>query len=359
MQDAPSKSKSSSKHSQHSSKQDKFSHQWLLTSLKGHSGHVLDMDFSQNGKFLASCADDRSVLVWAVRDFSSREHKSHRGNVNYDHATKVKWSPDSRAYIVQKASENVAEVYKINRREDGHLGAIESVVTFPCRHETDVIGLGFSPTGQYVMTCSDKTTLIIWSIRGEVLAQADTYHMNTYCAKVSPCGRFVATSGFTPDVKVWEVKFHRTGEFDRLHRAFELTGHSSGVFSFDFNADSSRVATLGKDGTWRIFRSDVEFERGQDPEQLQMGSFVSADQRSVIALSPDAEVVAVGHRANVSLFSTRSGDVIGHLEGVHSSTDISCLLFDKEGRWLLTAGDRHIRVFHNVPGHRVKLCQLR
>ncbi len=157
---------------------------------------------------------------------------------------------------------------------------------------------------------------------------------------------------------MWEVKFHRSGEFDKLHRAFELTGHSSGVFSFDFSADSSRVATLGKDGTWRLFRSDVEFERGQDPEQLQMGSFVSADQGSVLALSSDAEVVAIGHRSNVALFSTRSGDVIGHLDAVHTA-HITCLLFDKEGRWLLSAGDRHIRVFHNVPGHKAKLTHLR
>ncbi len=45
------------------------------------------------------------------------------------------------------------------------------------------------------MTCSDKTTLVIWSIRGEELATIDTYHMSTYCAKISPCGRFVASSG--------------------------------------------------------------------------------------------------------------------------------------------------------------------
>jgi hypothetical protein len=36
--------------------------------------------------------------------------------------------------------------------------------------------------------------------------------------------RFVATSGFTSDVKVWEVKFSRTGEFEKVHRAFELPG---------------------------------------------------------------------------------------------------------------------------------------
>ena len=42
---------------------------------------------------------------------------------------------------------------------------------------------------------SDKTTLVLWSIRGEELAAVDTYHMSTYCAKISPCGRFVASSG--------------------------------------------------------------------------------------------------------------------------------------------------------------------
>jgi WD40 repeat protein len=39
-----------------------FSHPWLLTSLKGHSGEVLDMDFSSNGKFLATCAEGNDLL---------------------------------------------------------------------------------------------------------------------------------------------------------------------------------------------------------------------------------------------------------------------------------------------------------
>ena len=39
--------------------------------------------------------------------------------------------------------------------------------------------------------------------------------------------RFVATSGFTPDVKVWEVKFSRSGDFEKAARAFDLTGVDS------------------------------------------------------------------------------------------------------------------------------------
>ncbi len=45
--------------------------------------------------------------------------------MNYDHATKIKWSPDSKAYIVNKATENAPEVYKINKRDDGSLGNIQ------------------------------------------------------------------------------------------------------------------------------------------------------------------------------------------------------------------------------------------
>lgn len=40
-----------------------FSHAWLLTSLKGHSGEVLDMDFSSNGKFLATCAEGNDLFA--------------------------------------------------------------------------------------------------------------------------------------------------------------------------------------------------------------------------------------------------------------------------------------------------------
>ncbi|XP_066254548.1 uncharacterized protein [Euwallacea similis] len=35
-----------------------FNHPWLLATLKGHGGRVLDMDFSPNGKYLVSCSDD-------------------------------------------------------------------------------------------------------------------------------------------------------------------------------------------------------------------------------------------------------------------------------------------------------------
>ncbi|XP_012258318.2 uncharacterized protein LOC105687332 isoform X2 [Athalia rosae] len=38
--------------------QQEFTHSWMVGALKGHAAPVLDMDYSSNGKFLASCAED-------------------------------------------------------------------------------------------------------------------------------------------------------------------------------------------------------------------------------------------------------------------------------------------------------------
>lgn len=39
---------------------------------------------------------DRSMLLWNVKDLEKKEHKSVRANVELDHATQVKFSPDSK-----------------------------------------------------------------------------------------------------------------------------------------------------------------------------------------------------------------------------------------------------------------------
>lgn len=61
------------------------------------------------------------------------------------------------------------------------------------------------------------------------------------------------STGFTPDVKVWEVSFTKSGDFKQVSKAFDLGGHSSGIYDFDFNTDSSRMVTVSKDGTYRLY----------------------------------------------------------------------------------------------------------
>ncbi|KAM9728067.1 transducin beta-like protein 2 [Menidia menidia] len=336
--------------------QHSFSHPLLAASLKGHSGKVTCIDFSSNGKYLASCADDRTVRIWSTKDFLEREHKCLRANVELDHATLVRFSPDSRAFITWLANGDSIRIFKMIKKEDGTFNFKAAPEDFPQKHKAAILNIGIAETGKFIMSASTDTTILIWDLKGEVLASINTNQMTNSYAAVSPCGRFVASCGFTPDVKVWEVCFGKGGEFKEVARAFDLKGHSAGVHSFAFSNDSHRMVTVSKDGTWKLWNTDVEYKKQQDPYLLKTVP-CSSSEGSRVALSPDGRVVAVTDGRSVALFDAASGQLEEELRGVHSE-EVSGLSFDVNGRFLACCGDKAIRVFHNAPGYRAAIRDM-
>ena len=52
------------------------------------------------------------------------------------------------------------------------------------------------------------------------------------------------------------------------------------------------------------------------------------------------------------------GKKLGQISDVHTDV-INGLLFDSEGKWLISSGDKHLRVFLNVPGYQISLQDLK
>lgn len=130
-------------------------------------------------------------------------------------------------------------------------------------HEEDIVGFDISSNGKFMMSCSCKTDMVIWDLKGQQLERQqlerlDTYLMSTHSAKISPCGRFVVATGFSPDIKVMEVSFTKSGEYKQVTKAYELTGHSSGIYDVAFDVDTSHIATISKDGTWKLYHTKSE-----------------------------------------------------------------------------------------------------
>ncbi|XP_030847807.1 transducin beta-like protein 2 [Strongylocentrotus purpuratus] len=345
-------------HGNKKSSQKAFTHPLLASSLKEHSHNVLDLDFSINGKYVASCSEDRTVRVWSVKEFKEKEHKCVRGNVEYDHATNIKFSPDCKSFITSTANGNCIRVFKLGKREDSSAVQVTPVLDFPKSRDQDIlsIGVGSNASGSFIMVAYTDTTIQIWNTKGEVLASVDTHHMNNNYAAVSPCGRFVASCGFTPDVKVWEVVFSKAGEFGEVRRAMELKGHKASVYSFSFNLDSSRMATVSKDGTWKLWDTDVEYAKQQDPYLLLTGQYPHSGP-CLIALSPDAYSVAIAQGTEIWLYSANAKQEEEHFQDVHSQR-ICKLGFDPSGKYLVSTGDRFIRIFHNIIGLRALVSDL-
>lgn len=73
---------------------------------------------------------DGSVILWDIRDLSHNQHKTLRVNIEFDHASFVSWSPDSKAFIIHTVQGNNIVVYKIDKKKDGALGSATQVVAF-------------------------------------------------------------------------------------------------------------------------------------------------------------------------------------------------------------------------------------
>ncbi|XP_058811105.1 transducin beta-like protein 2 [Topomyia yanbarensis] len=297
---------------------------------------------------------DRIIFIWSTKEFSNtKDRRSFRINVDYDHAVRVRWSPDGRALVAYKYNEGCIEVYRVDKVEGWFQNPTKGI-TFPRAYMDDIVGYGIAPDGKYLMTCSNRTELTIWDVRGNVLEKIDTFLMNTYGAKISPCGKFIAACGFASDVPIWEVKFSKSDEFQGVQKAFDLTGHKSGVYDVAFDQDTSKTVTVCKDGTWRIFNTKIEYNKGEMPRCLVTGAYDTTSAAALVALSPPGEIVAISTGKSIHFFSAISGKLEGSIENL-CSEQITSIQFDSMGKYLLVCADRYVRVFHNIPGYKVAL----
>ncbi|KAK6192688.1 hypothetical protein SNE40_004117 [Patella caerulea] len=353
--DSQKKSKSADKGTSKKNVSNNFSHPWLSTTLKGHTGSVTCMDFSPNGKYLISTAQDRSIFLWSTKEFQQKVHKLIRGNVDLDEATHIAFSPDSRAFVVKLENENTLRIFRLGKKDDGSAVTMTQALDFPKKHTAEIIGLAIASNGKFIMTCFDDTKIILWNIKGEVIDTIDTRMMHNYYATISPCGRFVGVSGFTPEVKVWEVIFDKGGNYKESKRAYELKGHNSGVTSFSFSNDSFKVATVSKDGTWKLFNTGVKFEMDQEPKLLYTGKL--SEPMKLISLSLDGRTVALAGGTTLMILNASSGKVEEIMRDVHTEP-ICALSFDVSGKYLATTGDRFIQIIHNITGYRATIQDL-
>jgi len=339
-------------------KQDTFSHHLLLTNLKGQSGEILSMDLSPNGKYLATSSLDRTVFIWQTKQFESKDVRSVRANVELDHGTHIKFSPDSKAFVLSLSYDNGLRIFRLGRKDDGSLGNVSAnpdndFKTKQTEGKGDIIAMDVSSTGKFILTVHNDIHLLLWDLKGNVIATINTNQMFNKFGAISACGRYVASCGFTPDVKVWEVQFNKTGDFIGVNRAFELKGHSAGVLHFSFSSDSTKMASVSKDGTWKLWNVGVEWQKGQDPKCIQTGKahlYLSDPSVTLCALAPDGRSLAIASQSNLTLYQAASGQEEAQFTDVHSS--VAGLCIDSSNRFILTCGDRIVRVFHNVAGYK-------
>ncbi|EDW49387.1 GM17533 [Drosophila sechellia] len=113
--------------------------------LRGHDGDVLDLAWSPNDVYLASCSIDNTVIIWDAQAFphSVATLKGHTGLVKG-----VSWDPLGR-FLASQSDDRSIKIWNTTNWSLSH------TITEPfeeCGGTTHILRLSWSPDGQYLVS---------------------------------------------------------------------------------------------------------------------------------------------------------------------------------------------------------------
>jgi WD40 repeat protein/transcriptional regulator with XRE-family HTH domain len=340
---------------------DAFTGRELLT-LFGHTGWGMGLDFSPDGRQLASTSLDGTVKIWSLMPgresvtvaspltgYGTRVVYNPTGwefATNGGDGSATIWNAETGVPRLRLAGHNL-EVLNVTFSADGTRFATgsldgriivwdapsgEELLTLP-GHEFGVRDIAFSPDGRLLASGGFDGAGRVWDLDTGTLLFEITEHMGLVLGVAfSPDGRRIATSSTDGTAKIWDAG---TGEL-----LFTLSGHhTSGIPDIAFNPDGGKIATGSSDGTAIIWDSVTAV-----PILTLIGH--SAGIQSV-AFNADGTMLATGSEDNTAkVWDVATGSEILSLPG--SGGGVKGVAFDPttgDGQLVVSSGDGVVRVF--------------
>ena len=237
--------------------------------LQGHKGLIRSVDFSSDGRTLASGSADRQIKLWDIQNIHDGKEilrlKEHENWV-----WSVVFSPDGQT-LASGGEDNTIRIWNVKT------GACTRVIM---GHSQWVCAIAFNPRDSTIASGSADSTVKLWDVNtGKCIRTLDEHTDVVYSVAFSPDGKILATGSEDKTIKLWNPI---TGEC--LHT---LRQHTQQVYSVAFSPDGKMLASGSGDTTINLW----QVETGKLLHTLADGHTLPI---RCVAFSPDGKLIASG-----------------------------------------------------------------
>ncbi len=299
----------------------------LLKTLKGHTDRVTSLSFSPDGKTIASASYDKTIRLWKIGSLPSVL----QGNQGHpDEFYSVSFSPSGKT-IASASRDKIAKLWSWNGKE------ITDVTTLT-GHIDRVWSVRFSPDGKTIATASWDKTIKLWSWDGKEITDVTTLggegkegHTGwVFGISFSLDGQTIASVGSDRNVILWDLK-------NKKIKNSWKSGHKANVVDVSFSPDGKMIATASDDKTVKLWR----YPNGKYLTTLQK----HLDEVNGVSFSPDRKMIATASDdRTVKLWSYPDGKYLTTLQG-HNERVMNAR-FSPNGKVIATASfDRTVKLW--------------
>lgn len=298
-----------------------------------HDAGITQVQFSPDGKYLATASEDKQCIVWDVATSKQYSPRMKHGSK----VTKIAFSPDGR-WLATIAEDNFARIWDIRT---GRL------VVSPFRHNGTPQTFRFTPHGRGLFTAGHDQLLRHWILPNAPAEDNDFTTFRTVAASIlstqsrlltSPDGKLAANYGGDQPVRIRTATTR-----EPLGPALKTGGTTSAVA---FSKDSTWLATGGQEGTVQVWSSQEGTARWTHTAQHTSRVYV-------MAFHPQGTMLATGSDDNtVRCWNAETGEPL--FAPIRHEGGVYWLSFSTDGTTLCSASiDGSTRVWDATTGEPI------
>lgn len=278
-----------------------------LKTIVGHTAGINHLEFSPDGKWIATGSSDRTAKIFDVE--TGRLLATLAGHA--EPVIEVDFNPDGTK-LATSSPDGTMRLWNIIRRE---------VFSF-YSHTYSGGQVDLSADGTLLATGAENGTVDVWETdSGKVIVSMPNPERLVFDLALSPNGEQLAIGFEDSSFRIWDVT--------NASILYDLPKHTGSVNALAYNSDGTQLVSGGED-----FKA-VLWDVTTSPPTPIYTQFFPAEVRAA-AFSPDDKLIALGvHNGTVSLLDAATGDSFLTLRG-HTASP-SAIAFSANGSLIATA----------------------